>query len=306
MRRAGISGRIVPWRDVLHDGPVPSGLTLGELSALRTKFLAEAFDADPMNIERSFVERNDHLESLHHATPVVLWFEHDLYDQLQLLQILHWFSLHASENHALSLICTDHYLGTLTPRQLAALHKHERPVSTQQLHLAQRAWSAFCRNTPLAWHALLDTDTRALPFLEGTVLRLLEEYPATGNGLTRTERQALEIISSGVRSPGKVFARNQQCEERVFMGDWSFWNILRRFLGASPPLLELYGGKLLDPPAFKNQLLSLTTVGEDILRGTRDWLAIEAPNRWIGGVHLQRGNTWRWEAEHRSLEKAPG
>ncbi len=28
MRKAGISGEYLPWRDVLHDGPVPAGLSL--------------------------------------------------------------------------------------------------------------------------------------------------------------------------------------------------------------------------------------------------------------------------------------
>jgi hypothetical protein len=34
IRAAGIAGEILPWRDVLHDGPVPTGLELDDLSGV--------------------------------------------------------------------------------------------------------------------------------------------------------------------------------------------------------------------------------------------------------------------------------
>ena len=39
MRQADISGDFLPWRDVLHDGPVPGGLSLEALSEIRTDFI---------------------------------------------------------------------------------------------------------------------------------------------------------------------------------------------------------------------------------------------------------------------------
>lgn len=32
MQQANIAGDFLPWRDVLHDGPVPENLSLAELS----------------------------------------------------------------------------------------------------------------------------------------------------------------------------------------------------------------------------------------------------------------------------------
>ena len=37
---------VLPWRDLLHEGPVPDGLSLEELSAERARFLAELPPAD--------------------------------------------------------------------------------------------------------------------------------------------------------------------------------------------------------------------------------------------------------------------
>ena len=40
MREAGIAGEILPWRDILHEGPVPAAPGLEELSSVRAQFLA--------------------------------------------------------------------------------------------------------------------------------------------------------------------------------------------------------------------------------------------------------------------------
>ena len=42
IEQAGITGDILPWRDVLHDGPVPAGLSLEALSKVRTQFIVES------------------------------------------------------------------------------------------------------------------------------------------------------------------------------------------------------------------------------------------------------------------------
>src|ERR1043166_7065379 len=85
IRRTGIAGQVIPWRDVLHEGPVPAGLSLEAMSDLRARFLASGNGAALPQLLRDFGARDAALRA---ARQVVLWFEHDLYDQLQLIQIL--------------------------------------------------------------------------------------------------------------------------------------------------------------------------------------------------------------------------
>ena len=96
LRRA-VEGEFLPWRDVLHEGPVHAGLPLDALSRRRAAFIASAGWASLPQIEKDFLERDAKLRnSLAHAE-VVLWFEHDLYDQLQLIQVLDWRAASASQ-----------------------------------------------------------------------------------------------------------------------------------------------------------------------------------------------------------------
>ena len=88
----------------------------------------------------------------------MLWFEHDLYDQLQLIQVLDG---------------------------LAALRS---PVVRRHFQEAQAAWAAFRSSNPLE---IDPHKPKALQFLGAALRRHLEEFPWTTDGLSRTERQIL-------------------------------------------------------------------------------------------------------------------
>ena len=83
MKKAGIRGVFLPWRDVLHEGPVPQGLSLDELSKVRAKYISGHGWGDAEEILRSFIERDNLLKSYQDYEKVILWFEHDLYDQFR-------------------------------------------------------------------------------------------------------------------------------------------------------------------------------------------------------------------------------
>ena len=296
MKRAGIGGTLLPWRDVLHDGPVPAGLSLEELSGVRAGFIAERGWAALDAVVQDFAERDELLLTSDRYDKVVLWFEHDLYDQLQILQILDWFNQHRPIRPVLSMICVDQYLGMLSPAQMAAHSRYERVVTEEQLGLASRAWSAFRSATPTQWYTLLQQDTGALPFLAGAILRQLQEFPDCRTGLSRTASQALAIIADGEQRPGRVFGLCQQSEERMFMGDASFWIILQELLESTPPLLAMPEHTTLSLPVTPEQTLRITQAGTDVLAAKRNWLNSMEMDRWIGGVHLTPENCWCWDS----------
>lgn len=292
MKEANIPGDFLPWRDVLHDGPVPEGLSLDELSEVRAQFIIEQGWGNPEAIRNSFLERDKQLKSFENYEKVILWFEHDLYDQLQILQILDWFSQVPSTKTRIAIICTERYLGMSSPEEMQALCQYEQAVNEAHLQLARQSWAAFRSTTPKKWQDLLTVDTSALPFLKGAIIRLLEEYPDCVNGLSRTAEQALRVILQGEKRPGKVFNRYQETEERRFLGDSSFWIILNELLGAEPPLVKVPQGKQLTLPISPDQELTITPTGRDVLQGAINWLEIAELDRWLGGVHLKSNNIW--------------
>ena len=66
LSEAGVEGKIISWRDVLHEGPVDSSLSLEELSKGRARFISEQGWDDVAHVTGNFAERDRvirHLDS---------------------------------------------------------------------------------------------------------------------------------------------------------------------------------------------------------------------------------------------------
>src|SRR5512146_792572 len=85
----GLAGDLLVWRDVLHEGPVPAGASPTELREIRAGFLARCGWTERGTALADFAARDARLAAAFAAgEEVALWFEEDLFDQLQLIQVL--------------------------------------------------------------------------------------------------------------------------------------------------------------------------------------------------------------------------
>ena len=132
MKAAKIKADFLPWRDVLHEGPVPDGLSLKELSLVRAQYLSSLGWKEKSDIIQDFKSRDKKLYNFKIYDKVILWFEHDLYDQLQILQLLSFFAAAAMGRTKLTMICRDQYLGRQNPDQLKKMMHYEQDVTKAQ------------------------------------------------------------------------------------------------------------------------------------------------------------------------------
>jgi hypothetical protein len=263
-----VQGTILPWRDVLHEGPVRAGLSLEQLSDQRARFIAEAGWGPLEEAQKHFQERDATFRRAGRHDEIVLWFEHDLYDQLQLIQVLD--GLAELKGPPISLVCEAEYVGRMSTGRAAELFALRSPVLRKHLQDAQAAWRAFRAPDPSAIEAVR---APSLPFLGAALRRHLEEFPWTTDGLSRLERRVVEVLREGPRGFPDLFAGVE--EEPIFLGDLVLaWHLERM---AKEGLIE----------------------GEGSRWGTKRWRLTGAPRsrrvpRWLGGYEV-RDESIRWD-----------
>ncbi len=306
---AGIAGAASIWADPLHEGPVPAGLTDTELLDVRMRYLAgptALADVDPVNDLREWravIGRHESYEEL------ILWFEHDLFDQLNLIQLLAWIRERLPAATPVSLVCIGSFpghptfkgLGELRPDELASLFETRQRVGDSHFGLAERAWRAFREPTPEALDDLRHGDTSALPYLAAAIGRFLQDYPWTLDGLSRSERRLLRLAESGTIDLSAAFPRMHEGEAEYYVTDSSLVSLAGELSRTSPPLLALAPGHGADGGMLRGSV-TLTEAGLAVLAGARDRIAMCGIDRWLGGVHLQgNAETWRWDDERQRV-----
>jgi hypothetical protein len=297
----GLARRVIYWRDILHEGPVPD-VAPAQLRRIRADYLADSDSAERARVLRQFTERDQALEA-NRDGEYVLWFEADLYDQLQISEILARLTDLGVAADRITLICIGEHagiarfggLGELTAEQLRELPNTNAAarLSPAALDLATRAWSAFRAPSPAGLGVIAAARLGELRFLGEAFDRLSREYPATRDGLSLTERRVLAAIADGASDAGTAFVRAWARETRPFLGDTTCFGRIQQMAKGPRPLLRL------DPPGSlveRTTSVGLTETGERVLAGQEDQIALNGIDRWIGGVHLQGHQVpWRWD-----------
>ena len=138
--------------------------------------------------------------------------------------------------------------------------------------------------------------------------RLLQDLPAPGTGLARTQLQILQAITAGAAQPHKLFRAVQALEEAHFMGDLSFWRWLDNLNFTTKPVIAgLPPGGLAAHQGqgavnlYLTSTVQLTAFGQDLLAGHGDFTAQNPVDHWLGGTHVTNENLWRWDSASRQL-----
>lgn len=307
LQAAGLPGDFVRWADPLCQGPLPGHLAGRRWQETRARFIAESYGGTLAQAQAYLDAQDDALAAAPGHDALVLWFEHDLFDQAILVRLLDWLADQPVDPAAVSLICIgDHPevpafrgLGQLGPGQLRQLYETVRhPVTAPQTALARRAWAALCAPDPAPLVALAATGTPALPFLGPALFRHLAEFPSLRDGLARTERLALQAVALGEAEPAGIFSAVQDAEPAPWLGDTMFWPHLTRLLAARHPLLRVLEGSAWDTgePPPRRLRFALTEAGEAVLAGRADAVWLNGIHRWVGGVQLLGDDAaWRWD-----------
>ena len=231
----------------------------------------------------------------------VLWFEADLYDQLQIAQILARLAALRVPAERITLICIGEYLGIahfgglgeLRPDQLEALPAAAAVTLTADaLELATRAWAALRAPDPrgLAAHRGRALARAALPARGLRPPRprvpvdarrpLAHRAPPARRG-----RRGRRHGGRGVRARRGAARRARSSATRGPSRRSSGWRAARCRCSR-----RARASSIATPP------VALTDAGRRVLDGAEDHVALNGIDRWIGGVHLVgREVPWRWD-----------
>src|SRR5262249_10534604 len=163
-----------------------------------------------------------------------------------------------------------------------------RPAEPAALDTAAAAWAAVQAPEPTSLAERATRATTQLPFLAPALQRLLEELPTPTDGLSRTERHALEAIDAGARTPPSALVAAHALDDAPLLADTWFCRSLPALGQGANSLLETDGAAPLPPPPplsdgqiFARLQLRITPTGERTLRGEADRVELLGIDRWI-------------------------
>ncbi len=316
LKHCGFKGDFLEVSNPFVQGPVPHFEPLEEFIAIRSAFIhRDLADLIPEKYAH-LVEKTDedlrHQENTLRTLPdnyqrVVLWFEHDPYDQLCKSYVLAHLAELDLDNTVVECIQIDRFPGvkkfigigqlSQTMESMLVLWPQRTTITPKDIVYGTRCWQALVNNNPTTlWRLTQEKTPQAL--MCNAFQRFLKELPWEENGLGLTEQLALNIISEeGPLRPGAIFnLLMTECEPLPYLGDIMLVSALRPLWQARNPAISVVDTYPEESHPMRQTRLAITDTGLALLNGACNWLEINrGAERWIGGVHAQHGQqNWYW------------
>jgi hypothetical protein len=275
---AGWQGAYLAFADPVCQGPVEADGLMAYLGR-RARFVAARYGADLQQVRLRLGAEYAALNALDRYDRVLLWFEHDLWDQAALIRVLSLLAGRRGLEGRLFLMPADgrRAFAEMPAGEIAALAP--APLTLLQAEAGAEAWDAFADDDPRGLDALW---RRALPLphLAAALRRHLQDLPWTTDGLALTERLLLRAVAEGAADLGAAL-RAMLAADPVFQVTDLILRDLHERLSDGPRRLLMRG----DPWRLSPQ-------GEAVLRGE----ARHVPRpRFQAGVTIGPQAPWRWD-----------
>jgi hypothetical protein len=257
--QAGVPGAHLPWREALVEGPVAQERR--RLGPLRRDYLLQRYGEQAQSHDHDFGRVLEAIDS--NEADLNLWFDEDLFCQVNL-----WFLLHE-----------------MSARSTRRIMLRGKPLEREELRSGADAWMAYCSSDPrVVEREILVNASAAAP------LRLhLTRYPSTRNGLGAIEQRLLEFVADGASTFADLFRQFLASMPEFGFGDAQVWLELSRLSNGAHPLVHVSG-------SMTEGRIALAPHGAEVLAARKDSVDLNGIDVWLGGVRLAGATTpWRWD-----------
>ena len=289
LEAAGLEGDRCVWPDVLSDGPTVEEVGSEAYWNTRKKHMSAAFGiTEEAYLEKAQGEFSKMQKSGNYAE-VVLWFEYDLFCQINLITLMHWFKNQDHGDTKISLICVGHEegyeglvaLGEIAPEKYPDLFARRRIMGTYDFTFASDAYVAWCSDDPTDLDNYILMSSNEFPYLSDALRAHQMRFPSLQSGLTEIEAKVVELVESSIDETRKMVGNLLRWQTYHGFGDLQYFQILDRM----KPLFE-EGEKLV----LKEEVKAALKAQKPIDLIDRDY--------FLGGA---KASKWQWDENTNEL-----
>jgi len=196
-----LKGDIITWREMLCEGKTLTNVGSETFWKARFEFLSKNYKVSKSWFIEKTLKEYRSLCNHKQQDKIVLWFEYDLFCQINMLAVLSW--LKTNRKYAeISLVCsgkenddTDKMYGLceLDDEQLLNLYENRTILSQDDIEYADYVWQLYCSDNPIRLENLSDYGNYQFDYLSDAVKNHLMRFPTIKNGLNTMENNILQL-----------------------------------------------------------------------------------------------------------------
>jgi len=257
---SSIQGDILVWREMLCEGEVHKNIGSDEFWKIRYNFFQKEIGIEKLDYFDKIIRELVKLEDLSDYKRVFLWFEFDLFCQVNLMALCAYLLKSYRKDIVYRLICTGkdsgregfQSLSDYSVKEYLSLLENSIKLSRHNLLFAEQSWQVYVENNLEVLKAYNFNKSSKFMYFQLAMNQHLKRFPGE-SGLNQIEHKILEIIDSGIQSFRNIVENllKWQQEETVY--------------GFSDLQYELHVKKMKNYYEINQNLIKLNAKGRNTL-----------------------------------------
>ena len=258
LEKLQLKGEIITWREMLCEGKTETNVGSESFWKTRFDFLHKNYKVSKSWFVEKTLKEYRSLCNHKQQDQIILWFEYDLFCQVNMLAVLSWLKTY--RRHAeISLVCSGkedesdklYGLSELTDQQLLSLYENKKVLSQSDIEYADYVWQLYCSDNPIRLENLTDFDNYQFNYLGEAIQAHLKRFPSIKNGLNAIENRVLEVATEKRPKSKKALLSNILQNQGFYgFGDSQYERVITNlkplFTSWNPVRLSKKGKEVLD------------------------------------------------------------
>ncbi|WP_299537073.1 DUF1835 domain-containing protein [Ulvibacterium sp.] len=277
LKTLDFKGDIITWREMLCEGRTETNVGSESFWKIRFEFLHKNYKVSKSWFIEKTLKEYRSLCNHKQQDQIILWFEYDLFCQINLLAVVSW--LKANRKYAeISLVCSGkedeserlYGLNELTNEQLQKLFDHRIILNQDDIEYADYIWQLYCSDNPIRLENLTDFGDFQFNYLSDAIQAHLKRFPTIKNGLNNVENHVLNLsLEHRPKSKRELMGTILRNQGIYGFGDSQFERVI----------------SLLKPLYTSFNPVRLSKKGKEILEGKTNYYSAMRDNEaYLGGA----------------------
>ena len=237
-KQASISGDVVVWREMLCEGDVVKDVGSDPFWKERYSYFEKELGVEKLEYFDKSIKEIIQLQDIGSYKEVVLWFEYDLFCQINLLALCTYLLKSYRKDIRYFLVCTGkekgkdqlQTLADYSPDEYKYLYQNKIRIVRNHLLFAQNAWEVYVENDINALKTFDFNQSKKFVYLQAAIDQHLLRFKDE-KGLNQIDYKILSLINSGIQKEKDLIKQllHWQKEHTVYgFGDVQYQNYIKK------------------------------------------------------------------------------
>ncbi|WP_339881556.1 DUF1835 domain-containing protein [Polaribacter vadi] len=231
LKELNFSGDFITWREMLSEGKTTTDVGSEDFWKNRFEFFKTSYKVSKQKFIEYTLKEYRNLCNKKNNKEIVLWFEHDLFCQINMLAVLSWLNRYR-KGYDISLICSGkignstkmYSISELNKNQINNHFKNRVALSQDDIEYADYIWQLYCSDSPLRLETVYKFNPMSpFHYLATAIEAHIQRFPSIKNGLNKIENTVLETAQNQNFTSKKELISTLIQEQKVYgLGDLQY------------------------------------------------------------------------------------